>query len=178
MFCTECGHKNEGSAAFCGSCGTKLEVGVTPAVATTEGVTTPQYTPPAPNKFDLKKFGPIIGIGAVVVVIGIVVATSASGSKLPSALEACGLDGSSSGISLDSDNKTIYFDGMGEDEYDGVSYSDTECVLKELDAPDSLFDRIGSTNSLQGTVEGEWDNYKASWTYHPTNGLDLTLSVK
>jgi len=83
------------------------------------------------------------------------------------------------GFSLDDDGKSAYMDGRGEDE--GYLYTmstdDQICILDELDAPTSVYSRISNTNSLMGVQEAEWDNIKIRWTYHPDNGLDVSIDL-
>jgi hypothetical protein len=175
MFCPECGVKNAPEASFCMSCGKPVSHdGV--HVVTSENAS--NNNSKKTNFLKTKNGKAIAGIGAGIVVIAVIATLSAQGNALPAALTACDLTSTSDGVSLDADNKTIFFDGTGEEDFDGINYSSVECVLKELKASASIFDRIGTTTSLQGVVEGSWGNYTADWTYHPDNGLDITVKVK
>jgi hypothetical protein len=178
MFCSACGHKNDEGAAFCTQCGHSNN---------NASVTTSEPANPIVGAADaiagtikkqsngVKIAG--IAVGAVVLVGGII-ALSGGGNPIPGALSSCGLSETSAGVSVDAGGKTVYFDGTGEEDFDGVDFSSVQCVLEALKAPTSIFDRIGSTSALQGVVEGDWSNFHASWTYHPNNGLDLTLETK
>lgn len=48
-------------------------------------------------------------------------------------------------------------------------------MLEQLDAPDYVTQHIESTRALDGMQTDEWDDMKARWTYHPDDGLSLTL---
>ena len=68
---------------------------------------------------------------------------------------------------------------QGADEFGrGHDFSEIRCVLRELDIPDSLLSRMTNTTSLMGIVEGQWDVYKAEWTYHPDNGLNVFVTLR
>lgn len=55
-------------------------------------------------------------------------------------------------------------------------FSMQECILNELDVPDSVLAQIGATRALDGMQRAEWGTVKATWTYHPDDGLDLILT--
>lgn len=166
MFCSVCGFNNESTNAVCASCGAAL---VSASSIAAE---------PKKNKgllVGLSIGGGAVVLGGLALVAALVFGKTAS---LVPALEACGLDEFTDGVTLDASGKSVYFDGFGNEDYNGILYSDVKCVLTETGAPPSVFDRIGNTSALQGLVSGEWDNFSASWTYHPDNGLDLSLSIK
>ena len=75
------------------------------------------------------------------------------------------------------DGRTITFDTKGEDEASGHSIDDVACVLLGLDLPDSMVGRIEATRALDGMQTGEWDDYTATWTYHPTNGMTMIVTT-
>jgi len=49
-------------------------------------------------------------------------------------------------------------------------------VLNELDAPDYVLSQVESTNSLMGRQSADWGDLTASWSYHPDNGLQMTIT--
>lgn len=67
--------------------------------------------------------------------------------------------------------------GEGE-ESSGMGVFSQICILSELDVPDSVFDRINNTNSTMGVQEATWNNFEMSWSYHPNNGLDVSVELK
>lgn len=71
---------------------------------------------------------------------------------------------------------SLYIDGNGGSDFAiYLEAEHTNCILKELGAPTSIFDRMGQTRALDGTLEGEWDDLIARWSYHPDNGLDVIV---
>ncbi len=121
-----------------------------------------------------------IFIAAAVIGGGIAVAAllfAFSGpTKLEAAVEDCFLESNAS-VSLDEDGKGLYLDGQG-DENPGLSIEDTVCVLRALDVPDSVTSRMSNTTSLMGQQVADWDEITVMWTYHPNNGLDISLELK
>lgn len=59
--------------------------------------------------------------------------------------------------------------------YDGITYSEMECFLNHLKAPQSVEAEIGQTRALDGRQSAEWTGYEASWTYHPDDGASLIV---
>ena len=122
----------------------------------------------------LKKLLNVIAV--VLLIVGVVYFVTMP-TVLENAQETCITYGL--GFSLDDDGKSAYMDGRGEDE--GYIYTmstdDQICILDELDTPTSVYSRISNTNSLMGVQEAEWDNIKIRWTYHPDNGLDISIDL-
>lgn len=78
---------------------------------------------------------------------------------------------------------TLILDMYGETTYGEVDYGtgsvtvdDIGCVLDALDTPASATSRMESTRALDGMREFSWDEFTASWTYHPDHGLDIILT--
>ncbi len=49
---------------------------------------------------------------------------------------------------------------------------------EELGFSGALYDKMLNTNSLMGRQTEENKKYKVSWTYHPSNGLEVTYEIK
>lgn len=49
------------------------------------------------------------------------------------------------------------------------------CVLDHLGTPAAVRDHIGSTRALDGQQTDTWPGYAARWTYHPDDGLQMTI---
>lgn len=49
------------------------------------------------------------------------------------------------------------------------------CALFALQAPDYIFDLIGTTRAIDGRQSETWGDFRAAWTYHPDSGLNLTI---
>ena len=58
----------------------------------------------------------------------------------------------------------------------GMSVRTLGCVLEKLDAPASLKQRMDTTRAIDGTREETWGSYRATWTYHPDQGLHVVIS--
>jgi hypothetical protein len=51
-----------------------------------------------------------------------------------------------------------------------------ECMLKELDAPDSLDSQLGQTTAMMGRQEESWGTFTLEWSYHPDSGVSAVLT--
>ena len=49
------------------------------------------------------------------------------------------------------------------------------CVLDHLGTPDAVREHISSTRALDGQQTDSWPGYAARWTYHPDDGLQMTI---
>ena len=98
----------------------------------------------------------------------------AAKAAFTSAVDECGLDTSPF---VDVDDGGMMLAGLGEESQGLPSYR-TFCILEELEIPQSIVTRIENTNSTMGLVEGEWGDYRASWTYHPNNGLNVFVEAQ
>ncbi|MGP0223576.1 hypothetical protein [Paenarthrobacter sp. NCHU4564] len=58
-----------------------------------------------------------------------------------------------------------------------MAWSDIECVLNAVNVPDYVRDQMGSTRALDGTQRESWDNFAATWSYHPNTGANVVLRV-
>lgn len=80
------------------------------------------------------------------------------------------------GIDMGDNGQSISMSSEGEDSA-GAEYADITCVLAELEVPDSVETRIGTTRALDGRQSAEWDTFAASWGYHPDSGLNIVIEV-
>ncbi|MFI6575204.1 hypothetical protein ACIBFB_05340 [Nocardiopsis sp. NPDC050513] len=94
---------------------------------------------------------------------------------LESAVADCGLD-EAPGAVLGDDGHSLRLDGRGEEDQIGLDFADIQCVLDELDTPDYVMNRILQTRALDGTQAGSWDDFHATWSYHPNSGTSMTIS--
>lgn len=72
-------------------------------------------------------------------------------------------------------------DGQGENEMSDatkVSIDQYACILKALKTPDFIVGKMYSTRALDGMQNAEWNSISATWTFHPSHGLDLILHDK
>ena len=121
----------------------------------------------------------LLGIGAAVVIGGLVIGfalTMFTGpTKLESTVESCSLE-SSAAAALDDDGRGLYLDGKGE-ESSGLGTASMACVLNELEVPSSVISRIDNTSSNMGQQTATWKGITALWTYHPDNGFDINFNL-
>jgi len=40
-----------------------------------------------------------------------------------------------------------------------------------------VISRMSATRALDGMQDGQWEGISASWTYHPDDGLNITLTM-
>lgn len=181
-FCTSCGHNISGDTKFCPDCGAAVSVSASSATgpALETPVNLPNLNPPQKPKVSPKIIALIAGIGAVVLLIAIGTSASTSANKFQAALDSCLSEGDSGydDIQVADDGSSMYLDGSGEDDYSSLDYVDQFCVLNALDIPEIIVTRMNATSSLMGVQTGDWDGITASWTYHPNNGLDISLTKK
>lgn len=58
-----------------------------------------------------------------------------------------------------------------------VSIFATAAVALTLGASDAVISRMSATRALDGMQDGQWEGISASWTYHPDDGLNITLTM-
>lgn len=62
----------------------------------------------------------------------------------------------------------------------GGAYMNTEtasCVFDKLGVPDAVRQHVSMTRALDGQQTDTWTGYSARWTYHPDDGLLMTIRV-
>jgi hypothetical protein len=95
------------------------------------------------------------------------------GTRFEVAFEQAGV--TSQYITVEDGGTSIIVDGPPDDTNTNTFYPDLAALLTALDVPAYVVDQIDSTSSLQGLREASWNGIEAQWSYHPDNGLDLTL---
>lgn len=102
-----------------------------------------------------------------------------SGTILQEARLTCGLqtrlDDPMAYISIGDEGRSLTMatvDGYVSDELDAAN-----CILDELDTPDSTRGLIGDTTALMGRQTDSFDDLELSWSYHPDDGLGLTVEL-
>ena len=116
---------------------------------------------------------------AIVLVLGAAVALYflrfAGAQNFSSALDTCHASGSYVRLAADKSSLTL----QAENESGrGLSAPVFLCVLDELDAPASMRQRMLLTRAIDGTQEEQWGPYRATWTYHPDQGLNVVISAR
>ncbi|MFC8847199.1 MULTISPECIES: hypothetical protein [unclassified Micromonospora] len=118
-------------------------------------------------------FGAGIGVGALIFRPSDESSDGEKGdSVLALAKEKCSL--SSGNASVGDGGSSLTLDGGGKEDT-GLTYTDIQCALKELGTPDYVISEMSSTRALDGKQTAQWGKIRASWTYHPDQGLDLIL---
>ena len=155
-----------------------------PAVEEAPSIPAPfTASPPAFSPREIKIAAVGMAIGLVVGVVGSLLVASVSGglgsiamgSPMTDAAATCDVE-TNLWITVGDEGRSISMQSEGE-EATGANFEDLACVLLELDTPDSVINRIDSTRALDGRQTGTWEEYSASWGYHPDNGLDIVIEM-
>lgn len=120
--------------------------------------------------------GIVLGVGGSLAKAAIQtrLAEKEQSAALADAYTSCG---SPTGITLGDSNQSMNIDGKGTDDASGATIADISCVLTALDVPDYVLSQMDATRALDGTLSGSWDQYSASWNYHPDHGLNVEIHV-
>lgn len=193
------GHDNPAGMAYCGVCGFALPAELTdvptppgqklgePPQSSGASVAAPgpismgdentdgvEQTPPAndvaPKKSKRALVFAAVAVLALVAVGGFFVFGAAQSHPIEEAAESCDVEGN-----LQDEGSSITFDTEGAEDLSGDDYEDVACVLTGLDAPDRVISQMDRTRALDGTLDASWDDYEASWNYHPDSGMNLTI---
>jgi hypothetical protein len=60
----------------------------------------------------------------------------------------------------------------------GSAFMNTDtaaCVFDKLGVPDAVRQHVSTTRALDGQQTDSWPGYTARWTYHPDDGLQMTI---
>ncbi|MBP3042428.1 hypothetical protein KKR91_15395 [Arthrobacter jiangjiafuii] len=116
-----------------------------------------------------------LGIGLIVgLALGQIDIPFAS-SAINDAAETCNVM-ETAGIDIGDNGQSISMSSEGN-ESSGAEYSDIYCVLGELEVPDSVDNRIGTTRALDGRQSADWNEFTSSWGYHPDSGLNIVIEI-
>lgn len=119
----------------------------------------------------------LIGAGATAILLASVAALGSLNrqSPLEAAREACGADVDRY-AELGDDGDTLTLRSRGK-ENNGLSFAQLECYWSELEMPDSVEAEVGATRALDGRQSGEWEGIRASWSYHPDDGVQMIFTL-
>lgn len=112
----------------------------------------------------------VAGVGA-----GVYYSRFAPENKLADVVKECGARGR--GVRLAGDRTSLTMEAFG-DGSGGVSTPVFQCVLERLGTPSAVRERMGETRAIDGTREESWGSYRATWTYHPDQGLHVVISAQ
>lgn len=93
-------------------------------------------------------------------------------SPLEAAVEDCQ---SGSAISFDADYDVATITGAFRRNSEGSTEA-FSCLVDEIPVPDHVQSDIDRTRALDGTRDASWQEYEASWTYHPDSGLNIQIT--
>lgn len=124
---------------------------------------------------------PLILVSALALVVSalyltIFIDTSTPETTLADAVQSCEIEEDSSYISVEDEGTSLIMTSQGN-ESPGASFYDIDCVLQALDVPSSIMNRFETTRALDGTQTGTWDEFEATWNYHPDDGLNITITL-
>lgn len=139
---------------------------------------TPAPSPPAPAK---SRAVPIL-IGVVVVLVLLVAGLgfaliSKNGGVLPTTSDKASFDQIRSdcsvvaGYQVEDNGQTLVLTVGGA----YMSTSTADCVFTKLSVPDAVRQHVATTRALDGQQTDSWSGYTARWTYHPDDGLQMTI---
>ena len=151
----------------------------------------PPLSPPPPRRSRTGVVVSILVTAAVALAVGTaggyavgsgkaVAAASASASATRSTLFSSAVSscGSPAGTQLGDGGRTLMLHTRGtKQRSSGMSVQDLRCILKKLGASDAVISRMSATRAIDGMQDGRWDGISASWTYHPDDGLNITLTM-
>jgi hypothetical protein len=89
-------------------------------------------------------------------------------------------DFSFAGVTLADGGKTLTFSAVGKYSFaaSAPTYSDIMCAIGILKAPSFVKTQIDTTRALDGVQKANWGKISAFWTYHPSNGVNISFNTK
>lgn len=109
------------------------------------------------------------------VVAGLYMTRSSVSGSLSGAVDSCHAGGIYARLA--SDQTSLTLEGFN-DSGSGLTTPIFQCVLRKLDTPSSVRERMYATRAIDGTQSEEWGSYKATWTYEPDQGLTVIISAR
>lgn len=99
-----------------------------------------------------------------------------SSHAIPDAVADCGVE-DAIGVTVMDEGASLHLSTTGEESI-GAEYIDVMCVLAALEVPDSVTTRLGTTSAMDGQQTATWNEFSASWGYHPDTGLDVVVESR
>ncbi|MDK1326627.1 hypothetical protein [Arthrobacter sp. zg-Y1143] len=138
--------------------------------------TAPDPVSPRRNYALFAGAGLVLGLGAGFLLAQIDFSSEPEPSvALTDAVSSCGVE-DTTGIELGDEGQSLTMDSEGKESY-GADFADITCVLDAIDIPDSVSNRMNATRSLDGRLTAEWDEFAASWSYHPDSGMNVVIEI-
>lgn len=79
-------------------------------------------------------------------------------------------------VGIEDSGHTVQLHGTRNYSGNVLSIADLECLLEALGSPSSVILQMEQTRALDGMQHATWGTTKATWTYHPDNGLKVILT--
>ena len=92
--------------------------------------------------------------------------------RLRTAFDSCSARDSGNTLAIVDEDTSIVIDTRSE----YGSPAGMDCVLSELDVPESILAQIGRTTSMMGVQDADHDGFHLSWSYHPDNGVNMVIT--
>lgn len=81
-------------------------------------------------------------------------------------------------MTLTDGDRTLLVDTNPDDTKSGETFGAYTCLITQLNIPQSITSRIERTTAMQGVQEGTTNGLHLSWTYHPDNGAEMTITYE
>lgn len=114
-----------------------------------------------------------VAAAAIALTGTILVATGDSQTSLETAKEDCAAD--TADVHIGDDGASMIISGVAAEEVEGANIVELLCIFDRVQVPDAVRSQISNTRALDGRQEAAWDDFTASWTYHPDSGMDLII---
>lgn len=173
--CPQCGAGLEDGQRFCAGCGFRLDVAPMP-----QPMPIQEFNANLDAQQAKKKRSPlkIIAIVAAVVIVLAIISNMGGGDDLNDMFSEyaheswCEIASDGSWMRLDT-NPYDLDDHLDSDAVDAV-----EEANDKLGFSGAVYQRMLKTRAMDGVQTAESDNYTASWTYHPDEGLEVMYECK
>lgn len=151
-----------------------------PAPETTDDDQTLEEAAPEPPSWRRRLLK--VALIAAAILAGLILYSLYAPGSTPSAIitpplvkakQAC--DPGGLGTRVADGNRTLIVNGVGGEDTTGVTIETEACILRELGVTSAVTQHMDSTRALDGRQTDSWDGYKAAWTYHPDDGLDVVI---
>jgi hypothetical protein len=124
---------------------------------------------------------PLILVSIVAVVMSALyittfIDTSRPETALAEAVDSCDVDPDSPYLYVADDGESLIMTSEGT-ESPGAPIEEIACVFLMLEVPAGIINRFDTTRALDGTQSGTWDDFEATWNYHPDSGSNITITV-
>lgn len=129
---------------------------------------------PAPNRLRVNWLLAAAAAATILAVVIVVVLLRIGGeTTLEQAKQECAEE--TDAVRVGDDGQSMVISRVAADENPGADLFELTCILSVVEMPDAAVSQLDSTRALDGRQDASWDDFTASWTYHPNSGLELIL---